>query len=71
LCLPKNWPLVSAIGKKFLQKWKAAEQGPKDQSAAIPVLNTGRMDHGVKQEPYRIDKDMALLPLEFLARVIA
>jgi hypothetical protein len=29
------------------------------------------MDHGVKQEPYRIDKDVALLPLDFLTRVIA
>jgi len=63
--------LVSAIGKEFLQKRKPAEQGSKDQNAAIPVLETGRMDHGVKQQPYRVDKDVALLSLDFLARVIA
>ena len=71
MTVPENWSLVSAIGKKFLQKWKLAEQGSKDRDGAIPVLNTGRMDHGVKQEPYRIDKDVALLPLDFLTRVIA
>ena len=67
----ENGTLVSAIGKEFLQKRKPAEQGSKDQNAAIPVLETGRMDHGVKQQPYRVDKDVALLSLDFLARVIA
>ena len=66
----ENGTLVSAIGKEFLQKRKPAEQGSKDQNAAIPVLVTGRMDHGVKQQPYRVDKDVALLSLDFLARVI-
>ena len=71
LCLLEHRPLVSAIGKEFLQKRKPAEQGCKDQNATIPVLDAGRMDHGVKQEAYRVDKDVALLSLDFLARVIA
>ena len=58
------------IGPWYPQ-WKPAEQASKDQDGAIPVLNAGRMDHGVKQEPYRINKDVALLPLDFLARVVA
>ena len=39
--------------------------------AAIAVLDIGRMNHCVEQEPYRIDKDVALLALDFLARVVA
>lgn len=71
LRLLENRPLVSAVGKQFGQKWKRAEQGSEDQDGTIPVLDTGRMDHGVKQEPYRIDKDVALLSIDFLARVVA
>ena len=67
----ENRSLVSAVGEEFLQKRKPAEQASKDQDAAIAVLDAGRMDHGVKQEPYRLDKDVALLALDFLARVVA
>ena len=67
----ENRPLVSAVGKEFLQKRKPAEQGPKDKDGAIPILDIGGVNHGVKQEPYRIDKDVALLALDFLARVVA
>ena len=67
----ENRPLVSAVGEEFLQKRKPAEQTSQDQNAAVPVLDTGRMDHRVKQEPYRIDKDAALLALDFFARVVA
>ena len=76
----ENRPLVSAVGKQFFQKRKSAEQGSKDQNAAIPVLNISRMHDGVKQQAYRIDKDVALLAianhlawakLDFLARVVA
>ena len=70
LCVVKNRPLVSTVGEEFLQKWEAAKQGSKDQRAAIPILDTGRMNHGMKQEPYRIDKDVAFLALYFFARVI-
>ncbi len=71
LRLFENRSLVSTVGKQFLQKWKAAEQGSKDQSATIPILDIGRMNHCVKQQPYRIDKDVALLALDLLARVVA
>ncbi len=67
----ENGSLVSAVGKEFLQKWIFAEQGSKDQDGAIAVLDIGRMHNGVKQEPYRIDKDVALLAVDFLARVVA
>jgi len=70
-CLRENRPLVSTVCEEFLQKWEPTEQGPQDQDAAIAVLYTGRMDNGVKQEPYRIDQDVALLALDFLARIVA
>lgn len=69
--LLENRPLVSAVGKQFLHKRKLAEQGPEDQNAAVAILDIGGMHDGVKQETYRIDKDVALLALYFLARVIA
>jgi len=71
LCLFENRPLISAVGKELLQEWEVAEQGSKDQSTAIPILDVSRMNHCVEQEPYRIDKDVAFLPLDFLARVVA
>ena len=69
--LLENRPLVSTVGKEFVQKRKFAEQGSQDQDGAIPVLDIGRMDNGVKQQAYRIDKDVALPALDFLARVVA
>ena len=62
--------LVSTIGKQFLQKWKLAEYRSENHNAAVAVLDIGRMDDGVKQQAYRVDKDMALLALDFLARVV-
>ena len=69
--LLEHRPLVSAVGKEFLQKRKLAEQGSKDQDTAIPVLDIGWVHDGVKQQAYRIDKDVALPALDFLARVVA
>ena len=56
-------PLVSAVGKEFLQKRKAAEQGSGDQNAAIAVPDIGWMHDGVQQQAYRAGKDVALLNL--------
>jgi len=38
--------------------------------AAVAILNVGRMNHRMKQQPYRIDEDVALLALDLLARII-
>ena len=64
-------PLVSAIGKEFLQKRKPAEQGSEDQNAAIAVLDIGWMHDGVQQQAYRVDKDVALLTFDLLTRIVA
>ena len=64
-------PLVSAVGKEFLQKRKAAEQGSGDQNAAIAVPDIGWMHDGVQQQAYRAGKDVALLTFDLLARIVA
>ena len=64
-------PLVSAVGKEFLQKRKPAEQGSEDQNAAIAVLDIGWMHDGVHQQAYRVDKDVALLTFDLLTRIVA
>ena len=64
-------PLVSAVGKEFLQKRKPAEQGSEDQNAAIAVLDIGWMRDGVRRQAYRVDKDVALLAFDLLARIVA
>ena len=64
-------PLVSAVGKEFLQKRKPAEQGSEDQNAAIAVLDIGWMHDGVQQQAYRVDKDVVLLTFDLLTRIVA
>ena len=49
----------------------SSDLGSKEQNGAIAVLDIGRMHNGVKQEPYRIDKDVTLLAVDLLARVVA
>jgi hypothetical protein len=63
--------LISAIGKQFLKKWKLPEQRAQDENAAIAILNVRAVNDGVKQQPYRVDKNMSLLAFDLLARVIA
>ena len=63
--------LVSAIGKQLAQERVHSEQCRDHQYTAIPVLNIGWMNDGVQQQSYRIDKDMPLLALDLLARIIA
>ena len=43
--------LIAAIGEQLLQKGKHPEQARHDENAAIAILNVGRMDNGVQQEP--------------------
>ena len=67
----KIGPLVAAIRVEFEQKGKGAEQGCHQQHAAIAILDVGAMNDGVDQEALRVDEDMPLLTLDFLARIIA
>ena len=63
--------LIGGIGKEFLQKRIHSKQAGKQQYAPVTVLDIGRMNDGVEQQTKRVYKDMALLALDLLARVIA
>ena len=66
----KLWPLVAAVSKELLQEGEHAEQGRQQQHAAVAVLNVLWMNDRVKQETYRIDKDVPFLAIDLLARVV-
>jgi hypothetical protein len=55
----KLWSLISAVGEQRLQKWKHVEQCRHHENAAIAILNVGRMNDGVEQETYCVDKECA------------
>jgi hypothetical protein len=63
--------LIAAIGEQLFQERGHPEQGRDNAHAAVTVLNIGRMDDDVKQQAQRIDRDMAFLAADFLARIIA
>ena len=46
------------------------DQG-QDQLGAVAVLNVGRMDDGDQYEPENIYEQMALAPIDLLARIVA
>jgi hypothetical protein len=41
------------------------------RTTTITILDIGRMHDGVKYQAYRVDKDVALLTLDLLPRVVA
>jgi hypothetical protein len=63
-------PLIAAVGIKLQQEWEPAEQGGEQQRPAVAVLNVGGMNDRVQQQALRVYQDMALLPLDLLARII-
>ena len=63
--------LIGSVGKQFIQEWIHSKQGGKQQYAPVTVLDIGRMNDGLEQQTKRVYKDMALLALDLLARVIA
>src|SRR5436305_9115946 len=69
--LLKLRPLVATIGKELFQERVHPEKGRKKQDAAIAILDIGRMNDGVQQQTQRVYENMALLPLDLFARVIA
>ena len=62
--------LIAAVRKELLQKWKHAKQSCEHETAAIAVLNAGRMNERVNQQALRIDENVPLLALDLLSRVV-
>jgi len=63
--------LIPAVGEQLFKEWIQAEHGRHNKHASVTVLNVRRMNDRVQQQTYRVDQDMPLLSLDFLARVIA
>jgi hypothetical protein len=64
-------PLITAVGVEFQQERKPAEQGGEQQRPAVAILNIGRGDNPMQEQALCIYQDMALLPFDLLARVVA
>lgn len=64
-------PGVAAIGVYTGQPGPFSALLRQQQEAAVAVLHRGRQHHHGKDEPERVDEQMALGPLDLLARVVA
>src|ERR1700756_49124 len=63
--------LIAAVGKQLFQERIHPEQCRKKQNTAVAVLDIGGMNDRVQQQTQRIYENMALLALDFFARIIA
>src|SRR3974390_1599211 len=63
-------PLISAVGEERLQKWKHPEQCRHDENASVAILNVGRMNNGVGEEASCTTKNVPLLALDLLTRIV-
>ena len=70
LPLGEDRSLIAAIGEQLLQERVSPEQRLQDQHAAVTILDVGRMNQRMKQQPYRVDEDMPLLALDLFPRII-
>jgi hypothetical protein len=71
-CLAHARPLVSGIGKDRRDEWKAPpHRACQDERRAVAVLDARRMDHGSQQKALVVGEDVALDPLDLLARIEA
>ena len=62
-------PLISGVGEDFRDEGEAPPRALQQTAGAVAILNIGGQDAHAEQESQRIDKDMALAPRDFLARV--
>ncbi len=66
------WPLIVGVGENALDEREHAPGAAiENQRRAIAILHVGRMDHGIQEEPQRVDKNVPLAALDLLARIIA
>ena len=66
----KHRALITTIGVEFQQERIHPEQGRHDELAAIAILYVGGMHDGVDQQTLRVDKNVPLLALDLLSRVV-
>ena len=66
LCSP-----VAGIGEDALDEGERAPCRAQQFAGAVAVLNVGGMNDDAQQEAQRVDQDVPLATLDFLARVVA
>jgi len=66
----KHRALIAAIGIEFQKEWIHPEHRRDDQCTAITILNVGGVHDGVDQQALRVDKNVPLLALDLLSRVV-
>jgi len=62
---------VAAVGPNQAQAREGVAECRHDQACAVAVLNVGRMDNGDQHQPEDIYQQMALAPIDLLARIVA
>ena len=62
-------PLISGVGKDFLDKGKTPPRLLQQAASTVTILNIGGQDAHAEQEAERVDEDMALAPRDLLAGV--
>ena len=62
---------IATIGEDVAQPGEAMADGPEDVRGAVAILDPGGMDDGEQQQAQRIGHDVALAPLDLLARIEA
>ncbi len=67
----KDRPLISAVGEQFLEEREHSEQRRQQRDAAVAILDAGRRDEPLQEQPLHVDEDVALLSLDQFAGVEA
>lgn len=62
---------IAAIGKDMQRPQEAFDDFGQHQRSAVAVLDVGGVDHGMDQIALGVVPDLALAPLDLLARIIA
>jgi hypothetical protein len=63
--------LAACVSVELDQEREGAKQARHDERTAVAILDVGGMHESVHQQALRIDKDMSLLALDLLARIVA
>ena len=64
-------PLVSGVGEDALDKGKAPPRLLQQIARPVAILNVGGQNAHAEQEAERVDKDVALVARDLLARIQA
>ena len=62
---------ISAISKNVFDEREQSSGSAQQMESTITILNVGRMNDDIQQEPQRVDQDVPFATLDLLARVVA